>query len=75
MTIKIKAPRAWANDKYPGITSDRKCHEDYPARIVHESDWRKLMKLIRAVEDFNGNPDALWDDVEAALDALKEKKK
>ena len=67
MTIKIKAPKAWGNDKYPGITSDRKEFEDYPVRIVRESDWRKLMKLMRMCELYGDLPDGIY----MALDALR----
>ena len=69
MTIKIKAPRAWA-DGY-GYTCQRK-HSDYdkPVRIVRESDYRKLLKLVRAVESQELNY-VLPAGIYAALDALK----
>ena len=49
MTIKLKAPRAWSADdmneawgpKYPG---------DVPVRIVRESDYRKLLRLVKEAD-------------------------
>ena len=70
MTIKIKATKAWANDEL--TASGKKIWGGtVPVRIVRESDWRKLMKLLRCVEDFNENADRTWDEIESALDALK----
>ena len=73
MTIKIKAPRAWGapNQTVAGV---QKMYEDIPVRIVREADWKRLMKLVRCVEDFNENADRTWDEIEAALDALRGKK-
>ena len=71
MTIKIKAPRAWGtpNQTVAGV---QKMYEDIPVRIVHESDWRKLMKLVRGVEicEESGDDTVIWK----ALDALRGKK-
>lgn len=70
MTIKIKAPVMW---QYPsGQLSKVSLWEgERRVRIVSESDWRKLMKLMRSLEkhEDDGN---FWC---AELDALKEKKK
>lgn len=71
MTINIKAPRAY----YDPVTED--CYVAIKGgthRIVRESDWKRLMKLVRCVEDFNENSDRTWDEIEAALDALRGKK-
>lgn len=73
MTIKIKAQKAWQCADELTLGKSQQFPEDKSVRIVRESDWRKLMKLVRAVEDFNGNPDALWDDVESALRVLRGK--
>ena len=76
MTIKIKAPKAWAYETLAGEVSSGTAHTKtdiacIPVRIVRESDWRKLMKLVREVEATEIMPTPLWD----ALQALKEKGK
>jgi len=71
MTIKIKAPRAYYYDV------ENECHMAIKGgthRVVSESDWKRLMKLVRCVEDFNENSDRTWDEIEAALDALRGEK-
>ena len=73
MTIKLKAPRMW---RCPSGRLSRISlwKGDRRVRIVRESDWRKLMKLVRAVEGYcNGR--YLLNDVYDALEALQEKKK
>ena len=72
MTIKIKAPRAWGapNQTVAGV---QKMYEDIPVRIVHESDWRKLMKLVRECEASEKSGGTSWG-VWSALDALRGKK-
>lgn len=49
MTIKIKAPRMW---QYPSgkLSAVSMWEGERRVRIVSESDWRKLMKLVRAAE-------------------------
>ena len=73
MTIKIKAPRAWGTPNQ-AVAGVHKMYEDIPVRIVRESDWRKLMKLVRLCEEhMNGCRD--FDlDLDEALDALRGKK-
>jgi hypothetical protein len=76
MTIKIRAPKAW---EYPnGTVSKQSIWEgERPVRIVRESDWRKLMALIKAVDDFNRVDDwrrSRWAVVVDALEALEKKK-
>ena len=66
MTIKIKTERVriWCSD----LARDK--HQ----RIVSESDWRKLMKLVRTVE---GNAHGKYksiNDIYDALEALEKKK-
>jgi hypothetical protein len=72
MTIKIRAPKAW---EYPDGTVSKQSIWDgeRPVRIVRESDWRKLMALVKAVEAYCD--DGL--DVSNLCDALEalEKKK
>ena len=73
MTIKLKAPRAYFT---PGlyVTPYRGSRHSEPVRIVRESDWRKLMKLVRAIEEYDGDGDAVESipaDVWKAYDALK----
>ena len=68
MTIKLKAPRMW---QYPsGKLSKVSLWEgERRVRIVRESDWRKLMKLVRAVECPDTNT-----SVREAIAALEKKK-
>ena len=75
MTIKVKAPRAWWSDQVGvSFAEPPKSYGAKTVRIVRESDWKKLMKLLRCVEDFNENSDRTWDEIEEALDALRGKK-
>ena len=69
MTIKLKAPRAWALPGSDCAGAGRIDANEVPVRIVRESDWKRLMKLVRAVEFYEetgGGEDAI-----EALDALK----
>ena len=75
MTIKIKAPKAW---EYPnGMVSKQSIWEgERRVRIVRESDWHKLMKLVKAVDMYvrTESTEARWDAVVNALEALEKKK-
>ena len=69
MTIKIKAPRAYYYD------GENECYMAIKGgthRVVSESDWKRLMKLVRAVErcEDTGMDHDMW----AALDALRGEK-
>ena len=69
MTIKIKAPRAYYYDV------ENECHMAIKGgthRVVSESDWKRLMKLVRGVEicEESGDDTVIWK----ALDALRGKK-
>lgn len=79
MTIKIKAPRAYMSE----WTVNGKlmpCEISWYAegsnkraiRCVSESDWRKLMRLVREVEHYERMTGEHFFD---ALEALKEKGK
>lgn len=72
MTIKIKAPKAWT---YPDLvgTWNHRFENCVPIRIVRERDWRKLMRLVKACEDYKECDGAGWVVVDA-LDALRKKK-
>ena len=71
MTIKIKAPRAWSSDPNLGAwNADLKTDICKPVRIVREADWRRLMKLVRAVESVDPAGGSTHEIFEA-LDALK----
>ena len=75
MTIKIKAPVIWLEEAdLRGFLSKRCSVSENKYRIVRESDWRKLMKLVRAVEGYCDGR-YLLNDVYDALEALQEKKK
>jgi hypothetical protein len=71
MTIKIKAERAW---EYPNGRVSKRSHlrGEWRVRIVRESDWRKLMKLVRAAEIHScfEHDSEVYD----ALNALEKKK-
>ena len=69
MTIKIKAPRAYYYD------GENECYMAIKGgthRVVSESDWKRLMKLVRGVEicEESGDDTVIWK----ALDALRGKK-
>jgi hypothetical protein len=71
MTIKIKAPRAWqtcADIAYPWHFKGGK-----RVRVVRESDWCKLMALVKAVEA-HCNSSVSVSDICEALEALEKKK-
>ena len=70
MTIKIKAPVIWLREAdLHGFLSERCSVSENKYRIVSESDWRKLMKLVKAVEKYNDHY-AIYE----ALVALEKKK-
>ena len=68
MTVKIKAPRMW---QYPSgrLSKISMWEGERRVRIVRESDWRKLMALVNAVEKYNDHY-AIYE----ALAALERKK-
>ena len=72
MTIKLKAPRMW---QYPSgkLSAVSMWEGERRVRIVSESDWRKLMALVRAADRLYNSPGD-WFDVCDALEALKKKK-
>jgi hypothetical protein len=72
MTIKIKAPFVWVNPLFTIYQSkDTRGQQNY--RLVRESDWRKLMRLVKAVQIYDQtNRD--YADVMDALNALEKKK-
>lgn len=49
MTIKIKAPRAWANDELTA-SGKKSWGGTVPVRIVRESDYRKLLRLVKEAD-------------------------
>jgi hypothetical protein len=84
MTIKIKAPRAYMSEwKVNGklmpceISWHFKTVESginkRAVRCVSESDWRKLMALVKAAESYRDGA-ILSCDVDEALEALEKKK-
>jgi hypothetical protein len=67
MTIKIKSWRLQLSD---GIGSKGTMH-----RAIRESDWRKLMKLVKAVDKHHYHADPYTTcDICAALVVLEKKK-
>lgn len=78
MTIKIKAPMAYALPYSQCSTPNREFESDIPVRIVAESDWRKLMKLVKVVDEHDhAGGDHLTHrcDICEALAALRKEKK
>ena len=53
--MKIDAPRAWdsiENGKLLNLAGPEKGYRGYvPVRIVRESDWRKIMAVVMAVDE------------------------
>lgn len=75
MTIKIKAPVIWLDESHLHGFLSKRCDEyEKRYRAVSESDWRKLMKLVKAMEGHCSGTFCLPDICEA-LEALKEKVK
>lgn len=75
MTIKIKAPKAWQWGDELTLGKSRQFPEDKSVRIVRESDWRKLMKLVRHADNWVfGDGTGAWGGMEDALNALRGKK-
>ena len=73
MTIKIKAPRMW---QYPNgmVLENSRWVGEWRVRIVSESDWRKLMALVKAVEGHATGRYTSLNDIYDALEALGKKK-
>lgn len=67
MTIKIKAPVIWLDDMSKRLTQREKKY-----RAVPESDWRKLMRLVRTVEGYPKSTSVC--EICEALAALEKKK-
>jgi hypothetical protein len=77
MTIKIKARRAYSDRNLYRAQQYKEACTLVPVRIVRESDWRKLMKLVKACEAHSydtGNTGLHWWDAVNALEALEKKK-
>ena len=73
MTIKIKARRMW---EYPNgmVLKESRWFGEWRVRIVRDSDWRKLMALVKAVDEHDHADPSKVCDICDALEALKEKK-
>ena len=75
MTIKIKTTVIWMRESYLRCFLNKRLNnEQKQYRAVSESDWRKLMKLVKVVEGHCSGTYHLPGICEA-LAALKEKKK
>jgi hypothetical protein len=82
MPIKVESRIAWGSTGPGGELSGdactvKLCDRDVRVRIVAESDWRKIMALLRAAEyDMNNVRDGVKTRCMAtceALDELREK--
>ena len=76
MTIKIKAPVIWLPEEVANTYVCQRANDDCKKyRIVRESDWRKLMKLVKAVDKHHYHADPYTTcDICAALVVLEKKK-
>ena len=78
MTIKIKAPVIWLDkDDCIEFLSKRCSDRESKYRIVSESDWLKLMKLVKVLEAESWNTYRVWgalEELEKATEALEKKK-
>ena len=76
MTIRIKATRATILGCRV-FFDEPKVLRDGRVRVVRETDWRRLMRLMRAAEGFNRSLAITVAEykVITALDALKERSK
>ena len=71
MSIKIDAPRAWAWDDADGRHASP-YDDGVPSRIVRESDWRRVMAVVRAAEqDALARTFRQHDQTPSALNVLR----
>ena len=78
MTIKIKAPVIWLEEAdliLHAFLSMRLTERERKSRIVSDSDWRKLIALVKALDTYvyTDLSEPCWDDVLWRLAELKEK--
>lgn len=79
--IKIEAVKAGGYVFHDGSMSEctlipgSKSSNVVPVRIIRERDWRKLMKLVHAVDDYMDRPIIERDSLADVLDALRQKAK
>ena len=62
--MKIDAPKAWSSEDEKGKLVDlagaEKGYRGFvPVRIVRESDWRRIMAVVRAADNAT-DPDGNW---------------
>jgi len=82
MTIKIKATKVWLRECDFRTYSIRVSSQEQSYRLVRESDWRKLMRLVKAADDHDCWPGECIDalkprdvcNIRKALSALEKKK-
>jgi hypothetical protein len=77
MTIKIKAPVSWLPEEVANTYVCQRANDDCKKyRIVSESDWRKLVALVKAVDTYvhTDSSEPCWDAVVDALAAVRKKK-
>ena len=75
MAIKIDAPRAWANPSddgkiWPDFVGPDQEAGDFAVRIVRESDWRKIMAVVKSVDEAQGPTNEFLYGDEFVLDAI-----
>ena len=77
MTIKLKAPVIWLEKDdtiLHGFMSKRLTERERKYRIVSDSDWRKLMALVKLVEGHVTGGDVSFHDLYDAFKELEKKK-
>ena len=75
MTIKIKAPGIWLEEAdLRGFMTKRLTERERKYRIVSDSDWRKLMALVKVVDEHDHADPSKVCGICEALAALEKKK-
>ena len=74
MTIKIKASVIWLDHRNFNYYSNRISRDEKSFRAVSESDWRKLMRLVKVVDEHDHADPSKVCGICEALAALEKKK-
>ena len=75
MTIKIDAPKVYAPDDLASAWKRKESSIEKPWRLVRESDWRRIMAVLRAAEDELLDGQGLTHNAVVALRKHLEKRK
>ena len=74
MTLKIASVLNWVDFDNDALSFEKKEGDGRWVRIIRESDWRKVLAVLRAAEAWYCKPvqDFLDDNLMKSVDALKE---